>query len=96
MQHFLKTPPGAAGAGVVSAEFFEQFFVAVDDPEAALDAGFGGVAFPAFAAYFKSRNPRGGFAWCPPLLDRRAAEWHGVGVMTSLERRRAVASSTDA
>jgi hypothetical protein len=58
MQHFLKTPPGAAGAGVVSAEFFEQLFIAVDDPVAAFDAGFGWVALAAFAAHFKSRRPR--------------------------------------
>jgi hypothetical protein len=58
MQHFLKTPPGAAGAGVVPAEFLEQFFVAVDNLVTALYAGLGGIALPAFAAHFKSRRPR--------------------------------------
>jgi hypothetical protein len=58
MQHFLKTPPGAAGAGVVPAELLEQLFVTVDDPDAALHARFGRIALPAFAAHFKSRNPR--------------------------------------
>jgi len=58
MQHFLKTPPGSAGAGVVAAEFLEQFFVAVDDPQTALYARFGWIAFAAFAARFKSSGPR--------------------------------------
>lgn len=58
MQQFLKTPPGSAGAGVVAAELFEQLFVAVNDPDAALDARFGWVAFAAFAAYFKSSGRR--------------------------------------
>jgi hypothetical protein len=58
MQQFLKTPPGAAGAGVVAAEFLEQLFVAVDDPHSTLDARFGWIAFTAFAAYFKSSGPR--------------------------------------
>jgi hypothetical protein len=58
MQHFLKTPPGAAGAEVVAAEFLEQLFVAVDDPLAAFDARLGRVALAAFAAHFKSSGPR--------------------------------------
>jgi hypothetical protein len=57
MQQFLKTPPGAAGAGVVAAEFLDQLFVAMDDPLAALDARFGWIAFAAFAAHFKSSGP---------------------------------------
>jgi hypothetical protein len=58
MQQFLKTPPGMAWAGVVAAEFLDQLFVAVDDPDAALDARFGWIALPAFAAHFKSSGPR--------------------------------------
>jgi hypothetical protein len=58
MQQFLKAPPGAAGARVVAAKFLDQFLVAVDDPDAALDARFGWIALAAFAAYFKSSSPR--------------------------------------
>jgi hypothetical protein len=58
MQHFLKTPPGAAGAGVVPAKFLEQLFVAVDDPQATLHARLGRIAFSTFAAHFKSSGPR--------------------------------------
>jgi hypothetical protein len=80
----LKTPPGAAGAGVVSAEFLEQFLVAVDDPDAALDVRLGWVALAAFAAHFKSRNPRGGSSWCPPgLLAGSEAGSHGGAGVTS-------------
>jgi hypothetical protein len=53
MQHFLKTPPGSAGAEIVAAEFFEELLVAVDDAVAALHARFGGVALPALAARLK-------------------------------------------
>jgi hypothetical protein len=38
MQHFLKPAAGAARAGIVPAEFFDEFLVAMDDSEAALDA----------------------------------------------------------
>jgi hypothetical protein len=62
MQHFLKTPPGAAGAGIVAAELLDELFVAVHDPDPALYARFGGISLPAFAADFKSRIPRGSFA----------------------------------
>jgi hypothetical protein len=58
MQQFLKTPPGVAGAGIVASQFLEQLFFAVNDPYSAFDARFGRIAFPAFAAYFKSGGPR--------------------------------------
>jgi hypothetical protein len=58
MQHFLKTPRGAARAEVVSAEFLEQLLFAVDNANAALDARLARIAFAAFAAHFKSRGPR--------------------------------------
>jgi hypothetical protein len=58
MQHFLKAPPGFAGAGVIAAEFFEQLFVAVDDPQTALYARLGGIALAAFAARLKRSGPR--------------------------------------
>jgi hypothetical protein len=35
MQQFLKSSRGAAGAGVVAAEFFEKLFVRIDDPDSA-------------------------------------------------------------
>jgi hypothetical protein len=58
MQHLLKAARGSAGAWVVAAEFFEQLFVAVDDPHAALDARLARIAFATFAAHFKSSDPR--------------------------------------
>jgi hypothetical protein len=63
MQHFLKPARGAAGAEVIAAELFEQLFVAVHDPLAALDARLGRIAFPALAAHFKRSGPRCVFAW---------------------------------
>src|SRR5688500_14077819 len=53
MQHFLKPLVGAAGARVVAAELFEQFLVAVDDADAALDVRLGGVAAAALAGALK-------------------------------------------
>jgi hypothetical protein len=58
MQHLLKAACGSAGARVVAAEFFEQLFVAVDDSLSALYMRFGRIAFAAFAAHFKSSDPR--------------------------------------
>jgi len=58
MQHLLKPARGAAGAWIVAAEFFEQLFVTVDDPLSALYMSFGRIAFAAFAAHFKSSDPR--------------------------------------
>jgi hypothetical protein len=40
---------GAAWAEVISAEFFEELFLAVNDARASLDLGFRGIAFSAFA-----------------------------------------------
>ena len=52
-QQRLKAPPGAAGAGIVAAEFFGQLFLAVDDPLPALDVRLGWIAPSAFAAALK-------------------------------------------
>jgi hypothetical protein len=41
MQQALKPAPGAARAQIVAAQFFGQFDVAVHEPFAAFDAGFG-------------------------------------------------------
>jgi hypothetical protein len=62
MQHFLKASAGAADARIVSAELFEELFVAVHDAVAALDVGFGGVAPAALPRRRKSwavRRSRG-------------------------------------
>jgi hypothetical protein len=40
MQHFLKPTAGAARAGIIPAELFDEFLVVMDDSEAALDASF--------------------------------------------------------
>jgi hypothetical protein len=40
MQHLLKPATGTARAWIVAPEFFEQLFVAMDDPHAALHARF--------------------------------------------------------
>ena len=59
MQHFLKSACGAAWAEVVTAQLFQQRFAVVDggdSAECALYAGFGGVAFLAFAGGLKTRR----------------------------------------
>jgi hypothetical protein len=57
MQQFLKPARGAAWAGVVAPEFFDQFLVAVDEAgdlaAGALDARFGRVAFLALGGRFE-------------------------------------------
>jgi len=50
IQHFLKAPSGAARAQVVPPQFFAEFFVAVNDPAAALDLGLRGEASAALTA----------------------------------------------
>ena len=40
MQHFLKAPHRAARAEVVPPELFFELFIAVDEADAAFDAGF--------------------------------------------------------
>jgi len=50
MQHFLKSNAGAARAGIVTAEFFEQFFVPVYDAVTVFDACFRWESFLAFTA----------------------------------------------
>ena len=39
-QQRLKPMAGAAGAGVITAEFLDQFLVAVDHAQTTLDLGF--------------------------------------------------------
>jgi hypothetical protein len=46
-QHRLKRPPGTAGTRIVSSQLFQQFFVAVHEPMAAFDLGFGRETFAA-------------------------------------------------
>ena len=54
MQHFLKPASRAADARIVSAELFDQLFVAVDDAVAALDVRLGRITGAAFARARKS------------------------------------------
>src|SRR5436309_3073198 len=70
-QQALKPLARAARAGVVSAELFGQFLVAVYDPHASLDMRFGWVAAAALAHRLKSevrsrtaRRHRFRCAWC--------------------------------
>ena len=57
-QQRLKPAIRAAGAGVVAAELFEEFLVAVDDAEAALDVGFR-VESPSGACSAAQKQKRG-------------------------------------
>jgi hypothetical protein len=38
MQHFLKTPPGAARAEILAPELLDKFLITVDKPRAAVGA----------------------------------------------------------
>jgi hypothetical protein len=46
MQHFLKTPSRTTGTRIVASQFFDQFFVTVDNPIAAFNVRFGWIAVP--------------------------------------------------
>ena len=87
-QQFLKPAAGAARARVVSAKFFDEFLIAVYDPEAALDVGIGRESFAALANALERRIGWFcfGIAWeafptkgtttgtrCGRLLDARAS-----------------------
>jgi hypothetical protein len=58
MQHFLKAFARAAWARIVAAEFFDEFFIAMHDPHATLDAGLGGITSAAFTCALESRVDR--------------------------------------
>lgn len=58
-QQFLKPARGAAGAQVVATEFLDQFLIAVDDPIASLDAGFGREALAALTGDLETTSGRG-------------------------------------
>jgi hypothetical protein len=58
MQQFLKPTIRTAGTGIVTTEFFEQFFVAVNDADAAFDVGFRRESPSAFAASFAEKRIR--------------------------------------
>jgi hypothetical protein len=55
MQHFLKAPAGTAGTRILAAKFFCEFFVAMHDPETALDVRFGWESFAALATALERR-----------------------------------------
>ena len=48
-QHFLKSAARTAGTRVVTTKFFDEFFVAMHDPETAFDVRFGRKSFAALA-----------------------------------------------
>jgi hypothetical protein len=54
----LKAAAGATGAQVVAAEFFDEFFFAVNHSRAALHFGFGRIALAALTAALESRVDR--------------------------------------
>jgi hypothetical protein len=55
MQQFLKAAARAARAEVVAAEFFEKFFIGVNDAVAALYVRFGRIALSTFTRVFERR-----------------------------------------
>ena len=59
MQHFLKPAAGAARARIVSAKFFDEFLIAVYDPETALHLRLGRESFAALANALERR-----IGWC--------------------------------
>ncbi len=54
MQHFLKPFSRTTWAGIVTSQFFEQFFVAVNDAQATFDLDFGREALPPLAHDLKT------------------------------------------
>jgi hypothetical protein len=54
MQHRLKPPRGAAGAQVIPAKLFHEFFLSMDDSRPFSDAGFGGISLSTFTAPLES------------------------------------------
>ena len=58
-QHFLKLTTGAARARIVSAKFFDEFLIAMYDPEAALHVRLGWESFAALANALERR-----IGWC--------------------------------
>ena len=57
-QQRLKAAAGATGAQVVAAEFFDEFFFAVNHTRSALYFGFGWIALAALTAALESRVAR--------------------------------------
>ena len=57
-QQRLKAAAGATGAQVVAAEFFDEFFLAVNHSRSALHFGFGWIALAALTAALESRVVR--------------------------------------
>ena len=56
MQQFLKPAGGTARTGIVAAELFPQFFVAMNDAEAAFDLCFRRETFTALAGALEKRG----------------------------------------
>jgi hypothetical protein len=54
----LKVAAGAAWAQVVAAEFFDEFFFAVDHSRSAFHFGFGRIALAALTAALESTVDR--------------------------------------
>jgi len=57
-QQRLKAAAGATGAQVVAAEFFHEFFLAVNHSRAALHFGFGWIALAALTTALESSVAR--------------------------------------
>ena len=54
----MKAAAGATGAQVVTTEFFDEFFFAVNHSRAALHFGFGWIALAALTAALESNVVR--------------------------------------
>jgi hypothetical protein len=77
-QQRLKAAAGATGAQVVAAEFFDEFFLAVNYSRAALHFGFGWIALAALTAALESSVDRCSvrFAWQPPVgIEKLNTNW---------------------
>jgi hypothetical protein len=55
MQHFLKAFVRTAGARIVAPKLFDEFFVAMNDPDATLHVGFGREASATLTRALESR-----------------------------------------
>src|SRR4051794_25417374 len=77
MQQFLKPATGIAGTWIVTPELFGELFVAIDNPLAAHDAGFGREASFTLACSLERKTARTVRVW---------SSWH-TSVMSSTRGR---------
>jgi hypothetical protein len=78
MQHALKTPPRIAGAQIVSAEFFDELYLAAFDKAAtAPDARLRGITLPSLRHRLERKaGCRDLRCACQPPVFSDAAPYH--------------------